>query len=66
MKGVAPTPEAEGDDSPAYVERAIYQASILADQLNMKQDLATYVKGYQKLYPKGKYIREINNLAEKL
>lgn len=66
MKGVAPAPEAEGDDSPAYVERAIYQAAVLADQLNMKQDLTTYLNGYQKLYPKGKYIKEINNLAEKL
>ena len=56
---VAPDPE---DDSAKYVERAVYSAALTAARIGRTADRDMFVEGYKKLYPKGVFLKEIDDL----
>ena len=57
-------PDNPEDDTPLYLERAVYKSAELAGKLGKTAEKKQMVEKYQKYYPDGRYKVEVRNLAQ--
>ncbi len=57
-------PDHPEDDTPLYLEKAVYKAAELAGKIGRTADMKLMIEKYQKYYPDGKYKIEVKNLEQ--
>ncbi len=57
-------PDHPEDDTPLYLEKAVYKVAELADKVGKPEEKKVMLEKYKKYYPDGKYKVEIKNLEQ--